>query len=382
MAALGAELAVRGHTVTLVAPVDLVDFGVALGLRTVPIGIKAEALVDPAKHQNSRPTIEYRLSVANQLQSALVRGTRNPDLIVTSQLGEAEAAYLAEVRAVPLILLRRSPGRGIRRFPSLRRRYCPNTALDPFRGATLPRSSRLSRSGRLELRAYSRHLAPDHAGRAPSRPPIGSISLSREQRRLLGEDLPGALRDWLGAGVAPVYFGLDGMPVRDVPAMLATVEAATRRLGVRAVVGTRSSRFDVDTAGLDPSLVRVVRRVDHDQLLPLCLAAVHHGGAGTTAASIRAGLSTVICASRPDQVFWGHQLERLRAGRTLPFAAVTTRRLVATVGAVLADRSRERARELAGRLHQEHAVVAAANLVEAVRRERPGTADPLALDHP
>lgn len=54
---------------------------------------------------------------------------------------------------------------------------------------------------------------------------------------------------------------------------------------------------------------------------------MHHGGAGTTAAALRAGVPSVICAVQADQPYWGRQIEALGLGATAPFAGLTANRL-------------------------------------------------------
>mmetsp|Transcript_131596 Transcript_131596/g.281379 ORF Transcript_131596/g.281379 Transcript_131596/m.281379 type:complete len:505 (+) Transcript_131596:76-1590(+) len=61
-----------------------------------------------------------------------------------------------------------------------------------------------------------------------------------------------------------------------------------------------------------------VATVPHSWLLPLCFGAVHHGGAGTTAAVARAGVPTIIAPFAWDQPWWAEQMQRLGVGIALP----------------------------------------------------------------
>lgn len=63
--------------------------------------------------------------------------------------------------------------------------------------------------------------------------------------------------------------------------------------------------------------------VDHHAVLGRCAAAVHHGGAGTTALALRHGIPSVICWFGADQPFWGAQLRRAGAGVTMPVTRLT-----------------------------------------------------------
>jgi UDP:flavonoid glycosyltransferase YjiC (YdhE family) len=63
-----------------------------------------------------------------------------------------------------------------------------------------------------------------------------------------------------------------------------------------------------------PSTVFATEWVPFDWLFPRVAAAVHHGGAGTTAASLRAGVPTVVIPFFLDQFFWGKRVFELGAG--------------------------------------------------------------------
>ena len=77
----------------------------------------------------------------------------------------------------------------------------------------------------------------------------------------------------------------------------------------------------------DNPAVTVVGGVDHSAVLPLCVAAVHHGGAGTLAASLGAGIPTFVCSVFADQPFWGARLVDAGVGAHLPFNDLDRARL-------------------------------------------------------
>ena len=54
--------------------------------------------------------------------------------------------------------------------------------------------------------------------------------------------------------------------------------------------------------------------VPHDWLLPRCKMIVHHGGAGTTAAGLRAGIPNIVVPFTADQPFWGRRVHALGVG--------------------------------------------------------------------
>ncbi|KDN17367.1 glycosyltransferase [Amycolatopsis rifamycinica] len=129
------------------------------------------------------------------------------------------------------------------------------------------------------------------------------------------------LRDFLAAGPPPVYVGFGSMRPADAEATFAVVRTALRRAGLRGVLG----------AGLDADDLLVVGDVPHEWLFPRTAAVVHHGGAGTTAAGLRAGVPALVCPVFSDQPYWGERVARLSAGpqplplRQLDVDALTAR---------------------------------------------------------
>jgi sterol 3beta-glucosyltransferase len=120
-----------------------------------------------------------------------------------------------------------------------------------------------------------------------------------------------ALVDFLDSGPPPVSVGFGSTIDPDVEETTAQVFEALRRTGQRGVLLTGWG----DIGGVDlPGEVFKVDEVPHDWLFGRVRAAVHHGGAGTTAASLRAGVPTVIVSSFPDQAFWGWRVATLGAG--------------------------------------------------------------------
>ena len=63
-----------------------------------------------------------------------------------------------------------------------------------------------------------------------------------------------------------------------------------------------------------PSHCYSIDKVPHDWLFPRIDAAMHHGGAGTTGASLRAGIPTLIRPWFGDQFFWASRVEKLGVG--------------------------------------------------------------------
>jgi UDP:flavonoid glycosyltransferase YjiC (YdhE family) len=95
----------------------------------------------------------------------------------------------------------------------------------------------------------------------------------------------------------------------------------------------------------------MVGAVNHAAIFPACRAVVHQGGAGTTAAGMRAGIPTlVLWFSLEDQPIWASAVERLKVGSGRAFSASTLDSLVADLHSILTPECRTRAHEVAAQM--------------------------------
>ncbi|MCJ1472120.1 hypothetical protein MMC13_000767 [Lambiella insularis] len=170
-----------------------------------------------------------------------------------------------------------------------------------------------------------------------------------------GYQPPVALLEFLAAGPPPVYIGFGSIVVEDPSRMTGLILQAIRLAGVRAVVSAgwgglgHSSVLDND-----PSILLISSCPDA-YLFPLVSAVVHHGGAGTTAAGLRAGKPSVIVPFFGDQAFWGNRVHRYGAGpEPLPAKSLSAENLAAALVAVTSYPTMScRAREVALMISQE-----------------------------
>jgi sterol 3beta-glucosyltransferase len=153
---------------------------------------------------------------------------------------------------------------------------------------------------------------------------------------------PDQLVDFLAAGPPPVFIGFGSMTPNH-ERLHEVVAAAVTRAGVRAVV--QSGWADLGPTGDD---ILVVGDLPHDWLFPRTAAVVHHAGAGTTGAGLRAGVPAVPVPVLVDQPFWADRLHRLGvAPDPLPLHELTADTLADALRSCL-DRPgyRDRATEL------------------------------------
>ena len=173
------------------------------------------------------------------------------------------------------------------------------------------------------------------------------------------------LVDFIAAGPTPVYIGFGSMPAADREALSEVIGIALRRSGLRAVVNT-------GWAGLAPAAgeVLTVSDVPHDWLFPQMAAVVHHAGAGTTAAGLRAGVPSVPVPFMVDQPFWAQRLKGLGvAPEVIPFRKLTADRLAGALTEATGNPEyRRRAGDVAGRLAQEDGAAGVLRVLEQLPR--------------
>ena len=87
-------------------------------------------------------------------------------------------------------------------------------------------------------------------------------------------------------------------------------------------------------------------------------AIVHHGGAGTTGADLRAGIPAVVVPFAVDQPFWGSRVAALGVGPTpVPRKVLTARKLADALRATVSDQAmKSRAAALGTKISAEDGV--------------------------
>jgi UDP:flavonoid glycosyltransferase YjiC (YdhE family) len=309
------------------------------------------------------------------------------DLLLTGVVCEEPAANVAEYYDIPLATLHMFPmranGQLVPILPAPLARSAMTVSewlgwpvlkkLDDAQRRELglpkaagPASRRITERGSLEIQAYDEAyfpgLAAEWAKWDGQRPFVGALTME------LPTDADEEVASWIAAGTPPIYFGFGSMPVESAADTLAMIGAACAELGERALVGAAVTDF-----GHVPHLdhVKVVGTMNYAAAFPACRAVVHHGGTGTTAASLRAGVPTLIIPTWADQRFWGAQIKRLKVGTARRLSSTTQKSLVADLRRILAPQYATRAREIATRMTKSAvSLAAAADLLENFARLR------------
>ncbi|MEV0634953.1 glycosyltransferase [Streptomyces sp. NPDC050619] len=174
--------------------------------------------------------------------------------------------------------------------------------------------------------------------------------------------LPRDLEEFIEAGPPPVFVGLGSATVPDPGRLSTEIVRALRRAGLRGVI--QRGWGGLEATGAD---MLTIDEVPHSALFPRMAAVVHHAGAGTTAAGLRAGVPAVPVPVQFDEGFWAARLVSLGvAPRAVPLRRLTADTLSsALVRATRDPGHRQRARTLGIRIRSEDGI---APVLDAVNR--------------
>ena len=176
--------------------------------------------------------------------------------------------------------------------------------------------------------------------------------------------LPAPLQSFLSTGAPPVFMTLgsmlSGSHARETIALLAD---AARAAASRAIIQAPSWHALGFQCSED---IHFVDAVPHALVFPRCRAVLHHGGAGTSQAALRAGVPSIVIPHTAEQELWARELQRLGvAGKPVHRRRATPARIAAAIGqAMQSTQGAHRARALAARIAMENGVATAVRLIE------------------
>jgi UDP:flavonoid glycosyltransferase YjiC (YdhE family) len=396
--ALGAGLSARGHTVRLAASPRYEPLAREAGLdffslaNSDPLRIKGtQAERASASRSYTSLVRSMRRATADSASERYANGLeacKDAHLILTSPLAFMMAYSIGEKIDVPVIRAFYSPASPTREYPALIGPRLPG----------MPRLFRLwthhlvSRLVLLRFRAQVDNARRHALGLGPISPDPLRVLDERRVPVLHGyssivlppppdwgnwihvtgywylradsqwQPAPDLVR-FLRAGPPPIYVGFGSMADEQPEQLANLVVQALARAGYRGVLATGWGGLSRVAA----PHVHVVDEVPHEWLFPRVSAVVHHGGAGTTGAGLRAGRPTVVVPfGMPDQRFWGRRIAEIGAGpQPIRRKHLTVERLAAAIRATSNPAMRERAADIGRRLKSEDGVARAADVIDA-----------------
>jgi UDP:flavonoid glycosyltransferase YjiC (YdhE family) len=392
-AAVGLELQRRGHAVHMAVAPNMVDFVEAAGLTAVrygpdsqeQLGAASDFMRNVMRIQHPRHIVRAVTDIYAQgwaeMSSTLTSLADGADLLFTGHTYQGVALNVAEYQNIPLAALHYFPVRvngqlGVASLPALPPltrslmkaswwlywQITKGAEDAQRRELRLPRlavssAERMAARGSLEIQAYDEVCFPGLAAEwGDRRPFVGALTMQ------LSTDADDDVASWSAAGTAPIYFSFGSTPVLSPAETVTMISAACAELGERALIYCGAGDFD----GIrTPEHVKLVGPVNYATVFPVCRAVVHHGGAGTTAAGLRAGKPTLILWDVADQPIWAAAVKRLKAGTARRFSNSNRRTLVSDLRTILEPGYERRAREIARRMTEPDAAIGmAADLLE------------------
>jgi UDP:flavonoid glycosyltransferase YjiC (YdhE family) len=401
--ALGKGLLEAGHDIRFVTHADFETLVTSHGLELWPIGGSARAVAQGTAMQSrlesgrfvailSEMAKEARLSAVALVRASLA-ACRGTDLIIAGIGGLFIATAVAEKLDLPLVQAHYIPFTPTGAYPSF---LVPKPPA--WFGHALNRLSyRLAQQMMWQPFRSADHVARQEVLDLPAAPFLGPFDyLSTANLPILYgfspevippapdwdcrvhvtgywflEDAddwtpPASLVEFLESGPPPIYVGFGSMSSRDPEGTADTILAALAQSHQRGIL---LSGWGGLAGGRTPDSVYVLDAAPFSWLFPRVAAVVHHGGAGTTSAGLRAGVPSVVVPFFGDQPFWGQRVADLGAGaQPIPRKRLTAKRLAEAIDRVMTDDvMRKRAAALGEAIRREDGVARAVEVIGEIQ---------------
>jgi sterol 3beta-glucosyltransferase len=357
--ALGKGLKEAGHTVRILSSDDFHDLVTDYGLDFFTTGGSARAVAQNLQvlvEQGKTLEIFSQMRRASQKQAvqAAEKGLvacQDSDLILGGLSGLFSGQALSEKLGIPLLLAYLVPFTPTSAFPSA---LTPASFWGPF--------SSLRRQKQPVLYGYSSYVLPHPSDWNASQHVTGYWFLEPPQ----GWEAPADLQHFLQSGPPPVYIGFGSMSNSKPEETADLVLQSLARAGLRGVLYAGWGGLKKEQL---PSTVFMTDSVPHTWLFPRMAAVVHHGGVGTTAAGLAAGVPSIITPFFADQPFWGRRVYELGVGpRPIARRRLTVDNLTEAIGRAVSDEEmRKRAASLGERIRAENGIAQAITIIEQNR---------------
>ncbi|CAI9090928.1 OLC1v1025825C5 [Oldenlandia corymbosa var. corymbosa] len=201
---------------------------------------------------------------------------------------------------------------------------------------------------------WSPHLVPKPKDWGPKIDVVGFCFLDLASNY----EPPEELVKWLKAGDKPIYIGFGSLPVQEPEKMTQIIVEALEATGQRGIIN--KGWGGLGNLAEPKDFVYLLDNCPHDWLFLQCAAVVHHGGAGTTAAGLKAACPTTVVPFFGDQPFWGERVHARGVGPApIPVDEFSLEKLVDAIKFMLDPTVKERAIELSKAMENEDGVAGA-----------------------
>jgi vancomycin aglycone glucosyltransferase len=345
-AAVARELLRRGHDVCMAVAPAMVGFVEIAGLTAVPFGPESLASGrNPSPRDPVSAVVDEKQYLSRAMEewgTTLTALANGADLLLTGRVEQQLAANVADYCGIAHAALHFYPEAHLRQSGWVG--DAMEEAEDAHRRALGLADATGESTRSLEIQAYDAlyfpELAAEWADGDAWRPFVGALTLE------LPTDADEEVLSWIAEGTPPIYFGFgSGVWLQNPAQTFGLFGVACARLGERALICSGASGL-VDVPPSDQ--LKIVGAMNHAAVFPACRAVVHQGGAGTTAAGMRAGIPTLILwHPTNDQQIWADAVTRLKVGSGRAFSASNLGSLVADLQSILNPQCITRASEVA-----------------------------------
>lgn len=392
--ALARGLQKNGHVVKLAAPHKFDELVTSHGLSFVPLAGDPEEisrLINDAGTNPARVVVSmwnYIFSIAPQVSRTAFPACEGADLIIHSFLFTVGGHSWAREHNIPDVSVQTFPMFApTREFPNVSAPNIPPGALSYFShwlatqifwyggnsgyGSARRAAPDISYPKKLywpfEVRpphlrtpllfAYSPNILPCPSDWGEHVHVTGYFFLNEETYQP-----PAVLSDFLAVGNLPVCISFGSMLHRKAQLIDQTVREALKRTNNRGIIlsgwGGVIHQSSNDLLYLESA--------PHDWLLLKCKMIIHHGGAGTTSAGLRAGIPNVVVPFTADQPFWGNRVKFIGAGpNPILVKNLSVDKLILAIVEAEEDIICKRAQAIGQRIRSEDGVKDAVELIEA-----------------
>jgi len=238
-----------------------------------------------------------------------------------------------------------------------------NKAWKEVFSATLPLGEPLTPAFKkrppLVLYGYSKFILPKPADWIETQQVTGYwfIKTSHEWQT------PQMLEDFINSGKAPVYIGFGSMnnAQHKKGALKNLILETIKQSGQRAVILNQGLDLNINEL---PENIFATDPIPFSYLFPKMAAVIHHGGAGTTAAGLKAGAPSIITPVINDQRFWAWRVEQCGVGpKPIPWSKLSVKNLSKTIQIATSDLTiKNKATEMGNRILEEEGVLTAVDV--------------------
>ena len=180
---------------------------------------------------------------------------------------------------------------------------------------------------------------------------------------------PNDLIAFIQAGTPPVFIGFGSMPIKNPARTTEIILEALRQTGQRAILHMGWGGLGSQSL---PDSVFQINYAAYDWLFPQMSMVIHHGGSGTTAFGLRAGVPSCAVPFVFDQFYWGQRISQLGVGPDpIPYKKLTVERLQEAIElGVGSPQLKQNAVELGHKIQKENGIESALGIIEKIVRTK------------